>query len=65
LINLDDGDIIHIKNQEYQISTNGINIEKKVEEMDMEALEASKGDFKHFMLKEIWEQPNIIRRIFK
>jgi len=33
--------------------------------MDLENLEASKGDYKHFMLKEICEQPNIIRRIFK
>jgi len=33
--------------------------------MDLENLEASKGNYKHFMFKEICEQPNIIRRIFK
>lgn len=33
--------------------------------MDIQALEASKGEYKHFMLKEIFEQANIIRRIFK
>jgi glucosamine--fructose-6-phosphate aminotransferase (isomerizing) len=33
--------------------------------MDIQALEESKGSYKHFMLKEIFEQPNIIRRIFK
>ena len=33
--------------------------------MDLEAVAISKGDYKHFMLKEIFEQPAIIRRIYK
>jgi len=65
LIYLDDGDIVHLKGNDYQIKSHGIPAEKKIEDMDMESLEASKGDYKHFMLKEIFEQPNIIRRIFK
>lgn len=64
-IYLDDGDLIHLKWNEYTIKANGIPTQKKIEEMDLENLEASKGDYKHFMLKEICEQPNIIRRIFK
>lgn len=64
-IYLDDGDIVHLTWNEYQIKSNGIPTEKKIEDMDIAALEASKWDYKHFMLKEIFEQPNIIRRIFK
>ncbi len=65
LIYLDDGDVIHLKGSEYHIKSNGFSKEKKIENMDIEALEASKWEYKHFMLKEIFEQPNIIRRIFK
>ncbi|MFA7717117.1 MAG: glutamine--fructose-6-phosphate transaminase (isomerizing) [Candidatus Absconditabacterales bacterium] len=65
LIYLDDGDIVHLKGQDYQIKSNGISMERKIEDMDLASLESSKGDYKHFMLKEIFEQPNIIRRIFK
>lgn len=65
LVYLDDGDIVHLKWNEYQVKSNGVPTEKKIEDMDIQALEASKGEYKHFMLKEIFEQPNIIRRIFK
>jgi len=65
LIYLDDGDIVHLKWNDYQIKSNGVPTEKEIEDMDMETLESSKGDYKHFMLKEIFEQANIIRRIFK
>lgn len=65
LIYLDDGDIVHLKWHDYQIKSNGVPAEKKIEDMDMEALESSKWEYKHFMLKEIFEQANIIRRIFK
>ncbi len=65
LIYLDDGDIVHLKWTDYQIKSNGVPAEKKIEDMDIQSLEASKGDYKHFMLKEIFEQANIIRRIFK
>lgn len=65
LIYLDDWDILHIKDKDYKIKSNWINISRKIEDMDLELLESSKWDFKHFMLKEIFEQPVIIKRIFK
>lgn len=64
-IYLDDWDIIHVKDKDYQIKSGWVPVRKKVEDMDLQALETSKWDYKHFMLKEIFEQPNIIRRIFK
>ncbi len=65
LIYLDDGDIVHLKGNDYSVKSNGIRADRKIEDMDLQLLESSKWDFKHFMLKEIFEQPNIIRRIFK
>ena len=65
LMYLEDGDIVHIVGNEYIIKSDGIKISRNIEDMDIEALQSSKGNFDHFMLKEIYEQPNIIRRIFK
>lgn len=65
LIYLDDWDLVHIQNNEYQIQSWWVKISRKIEDMDLESLEISKWEFKHFMIKEVWEQPNIIRRIFK
>ncbi|HRX63524.1 MAG TPA: glutamine--fructose-6-phosphate transaminase (isomerizing) [Candidatus Absconditabacterales bacterium] len=65
LIYMDDGDILHIKDGDYNIKANGIKIVRKVEDMDVDLLESSKGDYEHFMLKEVFEQPTIINRIFK
>ncbi len=62
---LEDGDLLHIKNNEYTVTSKGIPTQKPFEEMDIKKLESSKWDYKHFMLKEIFEQANIIRRIFK
>lgn len=65
LVYLDDGDIVYLKWNDYQIKSNGVPTERKIEDMDLELLESSKWEYKHFMLKEIFEQANIIRRIFK
>lgn len=62
---LEDGDLLHIKNNEYTVTSKGIPTQKPFEEMDIKEIESSKGNYKHFMLKEIFEQANIIRRIFK
>ncbi len=64
-IYLDDGDILHIQNWEYKIKSNWVHIRRKVEILDVESLEASIWDYKHFMLKEIYEQPAIISRIYR
>ncbi len=64
-IYMDDGDILHIKNWDYKIKSNWINISRKIEDMDVDLLESSKWDYEHFMLKEIFEQATIIKRIFK
>lgn len=65
LIYLDDWDIIHLKYNDYLIKSNWIPAIKNIEKMDLEEISSSKWDFHHFMEKEIHEQPNILRRIFK
>ena len=65
LIHLEDGELVHVYGDEYTVKTGGIQVQKKFEIMDLEAVVTSKGDYKHFMLKEIFEQPAIIRRICK
>ncbi|MEI6773875.1 MAG: hypothetical protein WCL18_03550 [bacterium] len=42
MIYLDDGDIVHLKSNDYHIKSNGIPTTKKIEEMDIQALEESK-----------------------
>jgi len=62
---LEDGELVHVVGNDYSIRTGSMKIAKKWELMDMESVASSKWDFKHFMLKEIYEQPAIIRRICK
>jgi glucosamine 6-phosphate synthetase-like amidotransferase/phosphosugar isomerase protein len=56
---------VHVHGADYTIKTGGLKVQKKFEIMDIEAVATSKGDYRHFMLKEIFEQPAIIRRICK
>lgn len=65
MVYLEDGDIMHIHKDTYTIYSNGEVCKRNIEDFDQEALEASKGDYKHFMLKEIYEQPNTIKRTMK
>jgi len=39
---LEDGDLLHIKNNEYTITSKGIPTQKPFEEMDIKELESSK-----------------------
>lgn len=63
LIYLEDGDIIETYKDSRVIYSGDIPIQRPLEELDQEALMSSKWDYKFFMEKEIYEQPNIIKRI--
>lgn len=65
IIFLEDGDLLHLNGADYAISRWGVPQIRNIEDLNVQSLEASKGIYKHFMLKEIFEQPNIIKRIFK
>ena len=63
---LDDGEFCIIKKDKVEFyNTDGLVINKKVLELSKEDLDINKGDFKHFMAKEIAEQPNTISACIK
>ncbi len=62
VIFLDDREMVVLKKGEYTIMDveDGLEVEKPVQIIDWNAAMAEKGGFKHFMLKEIFEQPQAI-----
>ncbi|MDA9152885.1 glutamine--fructose-6-phosphate transaminase (isomerizing) [Candidatus Pelagibacter sp.] len=59
---LDDGEFCFVKKDEvYFFNEEGIKINKKVLELSSEQQNYDKGDFKHFMAKEIEEQPQTLK----
>ncbi len=61
MVFLEDGDVVELKQNGYRIETvNGTAVDRKVKRIDWSAVQAEKAGFKHFMLKEIHEQPDAI-----
>ena len=58
---LEDGDVAQISSQEYKIY-DGLkkHVEREISKIDISTQATSKGEFKHFMEKEIYEQPEAI-----
>lgn len=63
IIHLHDGELVHIKNGDFVIKAESQVIEKATKILDIDAMQADKGTYSHFMLKEIHEQAAIINRI--
>jgi len=61
VIFLEDGDIGSINKLGIEIKGNGGNIKRDTQRVWWTAEEAKKGGYEHFMLKEIHEQPRVIR----
>ena len=63
---LDDGEFCFIKKKEVQFfNSDGNKINKQVLEVSSDDQSYDKGNFKHFMAKEIHEQPNTIKSCLK
>ena len=64
---LDDGEIVEITKDGYSIKhiEHDNEIIKDVKEIEFTLEQIEKGDYKHFMLKEIFEQPSSIEQGFK
>ena len=62
VIHLDDGEIGVITKDTVKISKSGREISKSVLTVDWNVDDIQKGRYDHFMLKEIHEQPNVIRK---
>lgn len=65
IIYLEEGDIVVVDGNDYSITSWWAPTSRNAEDFDQEALAVSKWSYKHFMLKEIEEQPAIIKRIYK
>jgi glucosamine--fructose-6-phosphate aminotransferase (isomerizing) len=59
---LEEGEVVEVRRDGYALSAfDGKPIERDVHQITWDASSAEKTGFKHFMLKEIFEQPNVIK----
>ncbi len=66
VIYLDDGDTAEVSTDGVEVyDKSGRKIKKKVFQISWDPVMAEKGGYKHFMLKEIHEQPRAIRDTFR
>ncbi len=61
VIYLEDGDIGVVSRDNVRISRDGVEIDREEHKILWNVAEAQKGGYDHFMLKEIHEQPRVIR----
>ncbi len=61
-IYLEEGDIARLTRDSIEVFVNGEPVERPVKELDATVSNASKGEYKHYMLKEIYEQPEAIQQ---
>lgn len=60
---LEDGETAKItKNSITVLDSNYREIQKEIKKIELNKSAASKGDFEHFMLKEIYEEPEVVRK---
>ena len=59
---LEEGDIARMTRTSIEVFANGELVERPVKELDATVSNASKGEYKHYMLKEIYEQPEAIKQ---
>ena len=62
VIYLENGDIAEVQRDALRLlDASGAEIERTVDTLDWDAARVEKGGYRHFMLKEIFEQPDAIR----
>ena len=66
VVYLDDNDIVQVKNGSYSIvNMNSHEVQREVKDVEFDADAVAKGGFPHFMLKEIFEQPEVLRNTMR
>ncbi|MEG2359400.1 glutamine--fructose-6-phosphate transaminase (isomerizing) [Acinetobacter sp.] len=61
-IYLEEGDIARLTRSSIEVFADGQLVNRPVKELDATVSNASKGEYKHYMLKEIYEQPEAIQQ---
>jgi glucosamine--fructose-6-phosphate aminotransferase (isomerizing) len=59
---LEEGDIAKLTRNSITVYTDGVEVSRQIHEIDAQQHNADKGEFKHYMLKEIYEQPDAVAR---
>lgn len=59
---LEEGDIARLTRSSIEVFVDGKRVERPVKELDATVSNVSKGEYKHYMLKEIYEQPEAIQQ---
>ena len=59
---LEEGDIALLTREKIEVFVQGQRVERPVKELDATVTNTSKGNYKHYMLKEIHEQPEAIQQ---
>ncbi|PYE38559.1 glutamine--fructose-6-phosphate transaminase (isomerizing) [Psychrobacter fozii] len=59
---LEEGDIAKLTRNSIRVYADGIEVTRQIHEIDATQHNADKGEFKHYMLKEIYEQPDAVAR---
>lgn len=59
---LEDNEIVELTKDEVKVYKDGKEVNKKIETSTLTIEEADKGNYKHFMLKEIMEEPIVLQR---
>ncbi|WP_336024881.1 glutamine--fructose-6-phosphate transaminase (isomerizing) [Halobellus salinisoli] len=58
----EDGDVIHLSESDVSVYADGEAVSRDIQEIEWDAEAAEKGGYKHYMLKEIHEQPSALRQ---
>jgi len=62
VVYLENGDVTEVRKDGLRVLDEmGVEVERAVDELDWDAARVEKGGYRHFMLKEIHEQPDAIR----
>src|SRR5690606_22856905 len=59
---LEEGDIAKLTRNSIEVYADGVKVKRQIHEIDAAQHNADKGEFKHYMLKEIYEQPDAVAR---
>ncbi|MDU5099605.1 MAG: glutamine--fructose-6-phosphate transaminase (isomerizing) [Peptoniphilus grossensis] len=64
IIYLEDGDVVDMRESSYTIyDKNHKKVEREITEVEISAADASKEGYDHFLIKEIHEQPRLLREV--
>lgn len=62
---LSDGELLEIRKDTLNFFRDGKPVEKEFEEIKMKEYKVDKGEFEHFMIKEIFDQPEVAKSIIE